>query len=151
MRCPTRRSYRPKSANKFSKKFCAKVTTRCCWTISNCCANSVATRRGRQISVGHRSSAGAAVSPARHSRAVSRTDSRRGRPSRLEATRTRTCSVAVIGRSVSMRKFSRSAFFALAGRNGCDLSCRPLSAGDHPYARVQLLTVARAQNQDGRT
>src|SRR5437899_2098068 len=48
--------------------------------------------RGRQISVGRRSSAGAAVSPtARHARAVSRTDSRRAFPSRLEATRARTC------------------------------------------------------------
>src|SRR5216117_1090997 len=40
MRCPTRRSYRRRSAGKSSKKFCAKVTRRCCWTTSNCCGNS---------------------------------------------------------------------------------------------------------------
>ena len=53
---------------------------------------------------------------------------------------------AQTGRSVSMPNF-RVRFFCAGWKKRLPQQWRALSHGDHPYARMQLLTVARAQNQ----
>jgi PD-(D/E)XK nuclease superfamily len=45
-------------------------------------------------------------------------------------------------------KFSRALFLRWLEETAATAECARSAAGDHPYARVQLLTVARAQNQE---
>ena len=54
----------------------------------------------------------------------------------------------MIGRSVSMPKFPRALFLRWLEETAATSDAARSAAGDHPYARVQLLTVARAQNQE---
>src|SRR5262249_12612039 len=45
-------------------------------------------------------------------------------------------------------KFSRALFLRWLGETAASSETARSAAGDHPYARVHLLTVARAQNQE---
>jgi hypothetical protein len=45
-------------------------------------------------------------------------------------------------------KFSRTLFLRWLDQTAASSETERSAAGDHPYARVQLLTIARAQNQD---
>src|SRR5207248_4555645 len=45
-------------------------------------------------------------------------------------------------------KFSRALFLRWLEETAATSDTARSAAGDHPYARVQLLTVARAQNQE---
>jgi hypothetical protein len=121
MRCPTRgriaqnqpASFRKNSARKLQGGVAGRSRT---------AARILCHARGRQISVGRRSSARAAVSPAARNLAQF-----------LEQThaalahldwKQHALELANVARDWSQRldaKFSRVAFFALAGRNGCDL------------------------------
>src|SRR5436190_6338260 len=62
-----------------------------------------------------------------------------------------TLELANVGRDWSQRldaKFSRALFLRWLGETAATAAAARSAAGDHPYARVQLLTVARAQNQE---
>ena len=59
--------------------------------------------------------------------------------------------LANVARDWSQRldaKFSRALFLRWLGETAATADAARSAAGDHPYARVQLLTVARAQNQE---
>src|SRR6266581_1427187 len=59
--------------------------------------------------------------------------------------------LANVARDWSQRldaKFSRALFLRWLGETTATADAARSAAGDHPYARVQLLTVARAQNQE---
>ena len=59
--------------------------------------------------------------------------------------------LANVGRDWSQRldaKFSRALFLRWLEETAATSESARSAAGDHPYARVQLLTVARAQNQE---
>ena len=59
--------------------------------------------------------------------------------------------LANVGRDWSQRldaKFSRALFLRWLEETAVTSDSARSAAGDHPYARVQLLTVARAQNQE---
>src|SRR6266536_3266590 len=132
MRCPTQRSYRPKSAVKFSKKSCTKVTTRCCWTISNCCANSAPRAWTTNLSRPPKLCGRCRFS---HSAPRSRSFSNRLTPrfpiSTGSNTRSNLPTSRVIGRSVSMRNFHARFFCA-----GWDEGAWPPPAGAE-FARAE--------------
>src|SRR6266481_1413806 len=59
--------------------------------------------------------------------------------------------LANVARDWSQRvdaKFSRALFLRWLGETAATADAARSAAGDHPYARVQLLTVARAQDQE---
>jgi len=59
--------------------------------------------------------------------------------------------LANVARDWSQRldaKFSRALFLRWLGETAATADAARSAAGDHPYARVQLLTVVRAQNQE---
>ena len=116
----------PKISRQVFEKFCTKVTRKYCWTISNCCANSVP--RAWTTNLGR----------LRALRALPFLPSLRNARQFLEQThaalahldwKQHALELANVARDWSQRldaKFSR-ALFALAGRNGCERRCRPLS------------------------
>src|SRR5207248_2165375 len=122
--------------------------TRCCWTISNCCANSV---------------------PRADDKSQSATEALRTLPflppratlaQFLEQThaalahldwKQHALELASVAHDWSQRldvKFSRALFLRWLEETAATSAAARSVAGDHPYARVQLLTVARAQNQE---
>ena len=109
------------------EKFCAKVTRRCCWTISNCCANSVP--RTRVINLSRPPKLCARCRFSRRAQPL-RSFSNRLTPrlpiSTGSNTRSNLPMSRAIGRSVSMRNFHARSFCGGWKKQQRPL-CRPLS------------------------